>query len=228
MGCLCAASRGIWIQSGQWSPGAGRSALRRAFWPPQGRPTDEESLGRSILDAEAQEKWKARKQELFFGKDPYLVKNRSLAEKRAIRNVRPPRQRALRLRESVQACETERRASPLQVTQPYCWSQDPGCLRACEGRRPANDSVHEINCMKYQTRNGLPPGPAPGLPVSETGSGARPREPPGPRRAGGPGGARVPWRVRCCSRRRSLQPPSPARMPARLVLCVYPIAVGTG
>jgi hypothetical protein len=54
MGCLCAASRGIWIQSGQWSPGAGRSALRRAFWPPQGRPTDDDSLGRSILDAEGE------------------------------------------------------------------------------------------------------------------------------------------------------------------------------
>ena len=87
--------------------------------------------------------------------------------KRAIRNVRPPRT-------STRQSWTVRRASPLQVTQSYCWSQD--VLRACEGRRPANDSVHEINCTKYQTRNGLPPGPAPGLPVSERGSG-QPRDP---------------------------------------------------
>ncbi len=170
-----------------------------------------------------------------------MVKNRSLAEI-ALSVTYVHRGSELFDYESVQACETERRASPLQVTQPYCWSQD--VLRACEGRRPMNDSVHEINCTKYQTRNGLPPGPAPGLPVSETGSG-QPREPesrqgPGEQEALAalPGGARVPWRVRCCScpcpRRRSLaactlQPPSPARMPARLVLIrVYPIAVGTG
>jgi len=102
-----------------------------------------------------------------------LVKNRSLAEN-VVSVTYGHRGSELFDYESVQACETERRASPLQVTQPYCWSQD--VLRACEGRRPMNDSVHEINCTKYQTRNGLPPGPAPGLPVSETGSG-QPREP---------------------------------------------------
>ena len=113
------------------------------------------------------------------------LKNRSLAEI-ALSVTYVHRGSVLLDYESVQACETERRASPLQVTQPYCWSQDPGCLRACEGRRTANDSVHEINCMKYQTRNGLPPGPAPGLPVSERGSGQprdKPRDPesrPGP------------------------------------------------